>query len=1276
MKLKTRFLKSRSHTSFTTTRYIGASAVLGMFIIQSATAAITTWTGTGGDLNWTTVGNWNNGLPSGNDVVFDLAGAGMTIGNITNNVTANEIINSLRFKSLTTEAAPAYHTSQIAAGVTLSVTGGGTSVFVNSGNVTAADVVYASITGEGVFSLENDGAVMHVGQGSGTANSNRRATLDMSGLAEFQATQNRLIIGQQSVVGNRANGTIVLAKSNIISLTNTTLPGLLLGEMTSNNGNSQVLELGTTNTILTDTGITVGGRKGNGVMRFNSDLLNLGDGLATFRSRDGTGRQAQWAIGDNSGQSGGSNLAIGSVDFTGGKVDALVNHIILGRGNVLAAATNLTQGTLSFDDGTIDATELTLGLQSGNITGPSRGIANVGGNASLLVSGTVTLGQVVGSYNSFGLININGESATVTFLGDVVCGAGIGNKITLDDGTLSLAGKLGDTTNSEDFPLETLQLNGGVLDFNLNSSLNPAAARANVKNLNVDGLVGLSVSGGNLSPGTVTLIKYESLSGIEGFAGLSLNLPPRVEGNLVHNTDNGTIDFEITGVTLTKWSGAIDGNWDINSTANWQISPGNDPATYLQSGLSGEAVFFDDMASGTKNVNLTTVLSPASITVDATQTYTFEGIGAISGTAGITKRGTGSLIIGNSGTNDFTGGINIEDGKIQIAGSDDRLPVNASVTLADVANSELDLNHFNQTLLSLNGGGSTGGNVHLGSGTLTLTDAGSYAGVIGGSGSLAKSGTGNLVLSGASTFSGGTSITGGRIIVTNATGSGLGSGSVVIGIDGSLALGNGADTGSIAATTIASDGLLIINRSDDTILDKELTGSGGLTKAGGGTLLIDSAKTYGGLTNVNGGALLVTHPQALGSATATAIDGTNVGSAFTARLELSGGISLAEPIQLGQKQSAAEDAPCLVNIEGNNTMTGPLVLLGGGSNWNLWSNSGKLTLAGTATNINTTNTRNLRFYGDGDGEILSNLANGSGTSLTAVRMNGNGTWRLAGTNTYTGPTTVESGTLKIDGSQTASIVTVNPSGTLSGSGTLGTVNASGTIAPDGTLNAATVTLSGTLAIDVSGASADRIDVSGTLQLTGATIAVSGLPTLGSYTLASAATLTGLPELAAPVPGYELVVDGNTLKLNSTSAGTPYDDWATSFNLVGDDALPSADPDNDGLDNLLEFVLGGNPNGIDTPSVQPLLQEGDSNITLSFKRSNASKQQPVAVQVQVSADLTTWSEADEITIGSAAGTGPNGVTYTVTAGVDSDAVVVTIPKNGATKKFARVEAVLP
>jgi hypothetical protein len=117
-------------------------------------------------------------------------------------------------------------------------------------------------------------------------------------------------------------------------------------------------------------------------------------------------------------------------------------------------------------------------------------------------------------------------------------------------------------------------------------------------------------------------------------------------------------------------------------------------------------------------------------------------------------------------------------------------------------------------------------------------------------------------------------------------------------------------------------------------------------------------------------------------------------------------------------------------------------------------------------------------------------------------------------------------------------------------------------------------------------------------------------------------------------------------------------------------------ENDGLENVLEFVLGGNPKASDTPPVHPLIVESANAITLTFKRSDASELQPVTVKVQVSADLATWNPADEITIGATGGTGPNGATYTVDETGDLDTVVVTIPKNSANTKFARVKAVIP
>jgi hypothetical protein len=63
-------------------------------------------------------------------------------------------------------------------------------------------------------------------------------------------------------------------------------------------------------------------------------------------------------------------------------------------------------------------------------------------------------------------------------------------------------------------------------------------------------------------------------------------------------------------------------------------------------------------------------------------------------------------------------------------------------------------------------------------------------------------------------------------------------------------------------------------------------------------------------------------------------------------------------------------------------------------------------------------------------------------------------------------------------------------------------------------------------------------------------------------------------------------------------------------------------------------------------------------------------------VQVSANLGVWNPADDILITAGNGTGPNGATYTVTPNGAFDDIAVTIPKNSATVKFARVQAVMP
>lgn len=81
----------------------------------------------------------------------------------------------------------------------------------------------------------------------------------------------------------------------------------------------------------------------------------------------------------------------------------------------------------------------------------------------------------------------------------------------------------------------------------------------------------------------------------------------------------------------------------------------------------------------------------------------------------------------------------------------------------------------------------------------------------------------------------------------------------------------------------------------------------------------------------------------------------------------------------------------------------------------------------------------LRGSTAGTGEYAGIIANGSGGGVVSVSKDGNGTWTLSGSNTYTGNTTVSEGTLQIIGNQTSATgnVTVLNGGVLGGNGTVG-----------------------------------------------------------------------------------------------------------------------------------------------------------------------------------------------------------------------------------------------
>ncbi|WP_164985405.1 autotransporter domain-containing protein [Bosea sp. Tri-39] len=215
--------------------------------------------------------------------------------------------------------------------------------------------------------------------------------------------------------------------------------------------------------------------------------------------------------------------------------------------------------------------------------------------------------------------------------------------------------------------------------------------------------------------------------------------------------------------------------------------------------------------------------------------------GAISGSGTVTKSGTGTFTL--SGVNSYTGATLVNAGTL-LAGAAGSLAPSSALTLATGAS--LDLNGFNQAIGSIAGAGA----VTLGAATLsTGSDNGgtTFAGVLSGTGSLTKVGTGAFTLAGANTYTGATMVTGGVLIVNGsiASSSGVtvaagatlgGSGQLPsLTVNGTLAPGNSPGTLTVNGNLVLGAGSLYLAEVQGAVSDR-INVSG--TAALGGTLRI------------------------------------------------------------------------------------------------------------------------------------------------------------------------------------------------------------------------------------------------------------------------------------------------------------------------------------------------------------------------------------------------------------------------------------------------------
>jgi microcystin-dependent protein len=132
------------------------------------------------------------------------------------------------------------------------------------------------------------------------------------------------------------------------------------------------------------------------------------------------------------------------------------------------------------------------------------------------------------------------------------------------------------------------------------------------------------------------------------------------------------------------------------------------------------------------------------------------------------------------------------------------------------------------------------------------------------------------------------------------------------------------------------------------------------------------------------------------------------------------------------------------------------------------------------------------------------------------------------------------------------------------------------------------------------------------------------------------------------------------KLTVTSAPA-FATWAADMGLSGVAAGFDADPNGNGIPNGLEFVLGGDPAATSAVAQRPAAQIEASNLVFSFNRTDASAY--LNPMVEFASHLSgSWTTAVH---------GVNGVTIQTTDGTPSDTVTVTIPRNSATRIFARL-----
>jgi autotransporter-associated beta strand protein len=676
--------------------------------------------------------------------------------------------------------------------------------------------------------------------------------------------------------------------------------------------------------------------------------------------------------------------------------------------------------------------------------------------------------------------------------------------------------------------------------------------------------------------------------------------------------------------------------------------------------------------------------TPADVTVFNT----------ISGTGSLQHLGNGTTVL--NGANTFTGDTTIATGgtlklsnALALQNSTLQYPeTDGALSFGPITNATLG-NLNGSKNLALNNGDEAPLPVALTIGGNNTSS--SYSGVLSGAGSLTKTGTGVLTLSGVNTYAGATAVNNNGQMILDAT-AGITSSALTVSQNATFAV----DGGSVAisgATTVTNAGTtapkLIVNSGTAAFTGGIFaTGNqnsaflialnGGTVSAGSVTLgrtnqNVSAEPTAGSATQglyVNGADLTIT-----GDLAATNLATPN--STVNVRMD-AGSITVGGVTTIGLNNGGRWSVIDISGGEFESTNSATGVVLGStfaGHAAFLVRNAGKATVQriqmgqtipgvdpAPATPVAGTHVVHVLNGGElciGTGGIVDgSTANAASVKITNGNLSACGNWSTDV------PVILTGGCIMQAEDATATAYDISLTGSVSGTGAVEKTGAGKVTIVDNQYSGNTTVTAGTLSlggatlhddstVELAAGAVLELTHSGTDDVTALVInGVTKAP--GVYNAAnSSGAITGTGSIRVLELGYAAFVTASGLTVG-----------------VNDGKL--ADPDNDGVSNQLEYVLGGDPLTADQ-SILPIQTLGGGNLTLTFKRSDLSESDAV-VTVQVSTDLQTWPT--ELAVGATSGASGAGVTVVEDSpNAELDTITVVIPVGTDGKKFARVHSTM-